>query len=114
VEQHQAQAADLDALVDLLTDDVFLSMPPIPYQYRGRDLVLRFFGRLLAPARRALVPPTRANGQPAFGLYHRAPGGTAHAARLLVLGLSGGRVSTLTRFESSVLPRFGLPPVLPA
>ena len=107
------QAADLDALVDLLTDDVFLSMPPIPYQYRGRDLVLRFLGRLLASARRVLVP-TRANGQPAFGLYHRAPDGTAHAAGLLVLGLSGGRVSTLTRFESSVLPRFGLPPVLPA
>src|SRR6516162_1466371 len=36
------ESADLDALVALLTDDVFMSMPPLPLEYEGRDLVVRF------------------------------------------------------------------------
>jgi RNA polymerase sigma-70 factor (ECF subfamily) len=32
---------------------------------------------------------------------------------LLVLTLSGRRVSALTHFDNSVLPRFGLPRMLP-
>ncbi|MCA1655901.1 MAG: hypothetical protein LC635_05585 [Pseudonocardiaceae bacterium] len=27
------ESADLDALVDLLTDDVLVSMPPMPFEY---------------------------------------------------------------------------------
>ena len=36
------ESADLDALVTLLTDDVFMSMPPMPFEYQGRDVVARF------------------------------------------------------------------------
>jgi RNA polymerase sigma-70 factor (ECF subfamily) len=57
---------------------------------------------------------TRANGQPAFGLYIRDPqAGVFHATGLLVLTLSGSRICAMTRFETSVLPRFGLPRTLP-
>ena len=57
---------------------------------------------------------TRANGQPAFGAYVRDPHTTiAHAAGLLVLTLAGDRISALTRFDNSALPRFGLPRTLP-
>ena len=56
---------------------------------------------------------TRANGQPALGAYVRTPTGR-HATGLFVLTLSGDRISALTRFESSVLPWFGLPRSLPA
>ena len=31
------ESADLDSLVALLTDDVFLSMPPLPFEYEGRE-----------------------------------------------------------------------------
>jgi hypothetical protein len=55
---------------------------------------------------------TRANGQPAFGAYLRAPTGLRHGVGLYVLGLRADRISALTRFESSVLPRFGLPRTL--
>ena len=36
------ESADIEALVALLTDDVFMSMPPLPLEYEGRDLVGRF------------------------------------------------------------------------
>src|SRR5689334_5972189 len=36
------QSADLDTLVVLLTDDVFISMPPMPFEYEGKDVVIRF------------------------------------------------------------------------
>ena len=53
--------------------------------------------------------PTRANGQPAFGAYLRAPSGVRHGTGLLVLTLAGDRISSVTRFDTSVLPWFGLP-----
>jgi RNA polymerase sigma-70 factor (ECF subfamily) len=62
--------------------------------------------------------PTRANGQPAFGTYLRAPDGTSrgtsHGIGLFVLTLTGDRISAMTRFENSVLPWFALPPSLPS
>ncbi|MGN6679367.1 MAG: RNA polymerase subunit sigma-70, partial [Streptosporangiaceae bacterium] len=61
------EAADLDAVVALLTDDVFMSMPPMPLEYEGVDVVARFCEEILGPGRRFDLVPTRANGQPAFG-----------------------------------------------
>jgi RNA polymerase sigma-70 factor (ECF subfamily) len=103
------QSADLDALIALLTDDVFVSMPPMPFEYQGRDAAGRFCASILSGGRRFELVATRANGQPAFGSYLRAPDGTRHGVGLLVLTLSGDRISALTRFETSVLPSFGLP-----
>jgi RNA polymerase sigma-70 factor (ECF subfamily) len=106
------EAADLDALVTLLTDDVFMAMPPMPFEYEGRDVVAAFLGRLFDAGRRFDLVPTRANGQPAFGSYLRDPSGLSHGVGLIVLALSGDRISALTRFESSMLPWFGLPRTL--
>jgi RNA polymerase sigma-70 factor (TIGR02960 family) len=108
------ESADLDALVALLTDDVFISMPPIPFEYQGRDVVISFCGGLFRAGRNVDLVPTRANGQPAFGAYLRAPGGIRHGTGLLVLTLAGDRICAITRFDSSVLPRFGLPQSLPS
>ena len=57
---------------------------------------------------------TRANGQPAFGVYLRAPDGVRHGVGLYVLTLAGMRICPMTRFENSVLPSFGLPRSLPS
>jgi RNA polymerase sigma-70 factor (ECF subfamily) len=107
------QSADIDALVALLTDDVFISMPPLPLEYEGRDVVARFCASLLRSGRRFDLVPTRANGQPAFGAYLRAPTGIRHGTGLFVLALAGDRICAMTRFENSVLPSFGLPRSLP-
>lgn len=106
-------AADIDALVTLLTDDVFLSMPPLPFEYRGREAVIRFYAAIFDSGRRLALVPTRANGQPALGTYLRSPDGLRHCVGLFVLTLSGDRICALTRFDNTVLPWFGLPRSLP-
>jgi RNA polymerase sigma-70 factor (ECF subfamily) len=111
---HAWESADLDALVALLTDDVFMSMPPMPFEYEGRDVVARFCASIFRAGRRFDLVPTRANGQPAFGAYLRAPNGISHGIGLYVLTLTGDRICALTRFENSVLPSFGLPRSLPS
>jgi RNA polymerase sigma-70 factor (ECF subfamily) len=108
------ESADMGALVALLTDDVFMSMPPMPFEYQGRDVVARFCASLFGAGRRFDLVPARANGQPAFGAYLRAPTGIRHGTGLYVLTLSGDRICALTRFDNSVLPWFGLPRSLPS
>jgi RNA polymerase sigma-70 factor (TIGR02960 family) len=107
------ESADLDALVALLTDDVFMSMPPIPFEYEGRDLVASFCASLFAAGRPVELVPTRANGQPAFGAYVRAPSGVRLATGLITVTLAGDRICATSRFETSVLRWFGLPLSLP-
>jgi RNA polymerase sigma-70 factor (TIGR02960 family) len=108
------ESGDLDDLVALLTDDVFLSMPPFPLEYEGRDVVARFYASMIGSGRRFDLVPTRANGQPAFGAYLRASTGVRHGTGLLVLTLTGDRICSVTRFDNSVLPWFGLPRSLPS
>ena len=107
------ESADLDELVALLTDDAFVSMPPMPFEYEGRDVVARFCASIFRSGRRFDLVQTRANGQPAFGAYLRAPNGISHGVGLYVLTLTGDRICAMSRFENSVLPWFGLPRSLP-
>jgi RNA polymerase sigma-70 factor (ECF subfamily) len=103
-------SADIDALLALLTADVLVSMPPIPFEYQGRDAVARFNASIIRPGRTHDLVPTRANGQPAFATYLHAPtGGIRHGTGLFVLTLTGDRICAITRFDNSVLPWFGLP-----
>jgi RNA polymerase sigma-70 factor (ECF subfamily) len=103
------QSADVDALVALLTDDVFMSMPPMPFEYEGPEAVGRFCAAIFGAGRRFDLVPTRANGQPAFGAYVRGADGVSHGTGLYVLTLDGDRISALIRFENGMLARFGLP-----
>jgi RNA polymerase sigma-70 factor (TIGR02960 family) len=107
------ESGDVEALVALLTANVRVSMPPMPLEYHGRDVVARFCASLMRRRSHDLVP-TRANGQPAFGAYLRAPtGGTRHGTGLFVLTLTGDRICAMTRFDNQVLAWFGLPRSLP-
>jgi RNA polymerase sigma-70 factor (ECF subfamily) len=108
------EAGDVDGMVALLTDEAWLTMPPEPHEYQGRDAIGLFLrGREVARGALRLVP-TRANGQPAFACY--LPAVQAEIARpyaLFVLTLEGDRISAITWFaDSSVFPQFGLPRAL--
>jgi RNA polymerase sigma-70 factor (TIGR02960 family) len=108
------ESADVGALVGLLTDDVFMSMPPMPFGYEGRDVVVRFCASLFDAGRRFDLVPTRANHQPAFGAYLRPPAGIRRGTGLYVLTLSGDGICAMSRFDNSVFPWFGLPHSLPS
>jgi RNA polymerase sigma-70 factor (ECF subfamily) len=109
------ESSDVDGLVKLLTADVWLAMPPLPFEWHGRDRAGQFLTAVtlaVGPGRRLV--PTRANGQPAFGVYLRdSHAQVLHAVGLLVLTLAGARICAITRFDNSVLPVFGLPRTLP-
>jgi RNA polymerase sigma-70 factor (TIGR02960 family) len=109
------QSGDVSQLVALLTDDVRISMPPVPLEYHGRDLAARFHATVTFRQGRTYdLVPTRANGQLAFAAYPRDPGGgPRHAMGLLVFTLSGERVCEITRFDDTDLASFGLPRTLP-
>jgi RNA polymerase sigma-70 factor (ECF subfamily) len=110
---HAYQSGDVDTLVALLTEDVCVSMPPIPFEYHGRDVVARFFACVMGQGRLYDLVPTRANGQLAFGAYIHTPTGTRHGAGLFVFTLTGNQICAVTRFENTALPWFGLPRTLP-
>jgi RNA polymerase sigma-70 factor (TIGR02960 family) len=108
------ESGDIDALIALLTDDVVVSMPPVPFEYHGHNDAARFYTSVMPPGRTYELVPTRANGQLAFGAYLPTPDGLRVGAGLLVITLAGDRISALARFDNTLLPRFGLPPALPA
>jgi RNA polymerase sigma-70 factor (TIGR02960 family) len=110
------EAGDVREVVALLTEDAWLIMPPVPLRYQGRELIARFLAATgFRPGRSARLVSTRANGQPAFGLYIRDPHTpVAHANGILVLTLAGNQISVMTGFlGNSALPVFGLPRTLP-
>jgi RNA polymerase sigma-70 factor (ECF subfamily) len=109
------EQADLEALVGLLVADARLSMPPAMLEYRGVDVARRLFtAATFRPGRSYRVVPTRANGQPALGMYTADPHtGVYRGYSLLVVTIAGDRITVVAGFDASVMPRFGLPRTLP-
>jgi RNA polymerase sigma-70 factor (ECF subfamily) len=108
-EQH-----DERRLVALLREDVRLAMPPHPTWYDGREAVVAFLARIaFAPgsAPHRLVP-TRANRQPAFGVY-RGEGADARPFAINLLEIESGLVTDMHFFRyPELFPAFGLPDTL--
>jgi RNA polymerase sigma-70 factor (TIGR02960 family) len=109
------ESGDVDGMVALLTDDAWLTMPPLPHAYQGREAIGAFLrGREQRRGAHVRVLRTSANTQPAFGCYLPLPDpGVARGYALFVLTMEGNRISAITWFgDGSLLPRFGLPPAL--
>jgi RNA polymerase sigma-70 factor (TIGR02960 family) len=108
------ETGDVDGLVAMLADDVLLTMPPIPLEYQGREPVAQFMAAFVfQPGTVLHLIPTRANGQPAFGVYLRdSESSVARANGILAFAFAGGQVSAITRFDASVMAPFGLPDTL--
>ena len=108
------EAGDVAALVALLTEDVVITAPLADMQFVGPATAGRLFEAIFAQARSYRLIDTRANGQPAFGVYVRDPATRVfHANGMVVLTLAGDRIRAMTRFDNSVIAKFGLPRRLP-
>ena len=101
-------------LVALLREDVRLAMPPHPTWYDGREAVAAFLaGVAFAPGAAAhRFVPTRANRQPAFGVY-RGVGADARPFAINVVEIEAGRIVEMHFFKyPELFPAFGLPATL--
>ncbi len=107
---------DVDAIVAMLTRDAIWEMPPFTGWYQGSENI----GRLIdtqcpGGVHDMRMLATRANGQPAFGLYMRGPDGTFTPFHLQVLTIGADGVEHVGAFfDESLFGLFGLPASLPA
>jgi SnoaL-like domain len=105
---------DVDELIALMTDDIWVRMPPLPFEYRGKEAVRRFFSAIEAHRRNiARMEPIRANRLPGWGEYARDPAtGGLHLTGILVIDLADDRICEVAHFETTVASYFGLPRTL--
>jgi len=105
---------DIDGIVSLLTQDAIWEMPPYVGWYQGAENIGRLIDTQCPGDRHDMrMLPTRANGQPAYGLYMRQPGGEYTPFHLQVLTITDGTVSHVGAFfDDALFETFGLPPVL--
>jgi RNA polymerase sigma-70 factor, ECF subfamily len=101
---------DVAAIVKMLTDDARWEMPPFVGWYQGREAIGRLIDlRCPAGPGQLRMVPTRANGQPAFGMYILQEG-VFFPFQLQVLDVADGRVRHVAAFfDHSLFPLFGLP-----
>jgi RNA polymerase sigma-70 factor (ECF subfamily) len=105
------EAADVPALVRLLTDDAVLEMPPVPLWYRGsRDYGLFMDRVFLTRGTGWRTRQLTANGQPALAAYAPDPGGGHRLHTLQVFTVSAGLVARNVVFaDPRVFEAFDLP-----
>src|SRR5689334_17432174 len=107
------ESGDLDSFVELLSEGVVLSMPPMPERVGGRAAVRGFFACAWGPAGPGplRLVPTNANAQPAFGLYGLTPDGDGYTPHVIqILTLQGDRIARLVGFiRPDLFGLFGLP-----
>jgi RNA polymerase sigma-70 factor (ECF subfamily) len=110
------EAADVPALVRLLTAEAVLEMPPVPLWYRGsRDYGL-FLHRVFEMRGTGWrMRHLTANGQPALAAYAAEPGGGHWLHTLQVFTVAGGLVARNVVFaDPGVFKAFDLPERMPA
>lgn len=101
------EAADVAALVELLTDDVIMEMPPVPLWYSGRADYGAFIRRVFDMRGTGWrMVPAAANGQPAVAAY--TPDRKLHT--LQVFTVVAGRIAHTVVFgDPAVFAAFALP-----
>ncbi|MER9251921.1 RNA polymerase subunit sigma-70 [Mesorhizobium sp. M0074] len=109
------QAANLDGLIELLREDAIYTMPPWREWYQGREAIRGFFETVWPRFGGFRTLATRANAQPAVGVYSRSHDGPEWRAHSLhVFDAAEGGIASLTIFIGplgpSLFPAFGLPP----
>jgi RNA polymerase sigma-70 factor (ECF subfamily) len=105
---------DPQALIDLLREDVRMSIEPGVGVWTGRAEVAAGVRRDMTTPGRWRMLPTAANRQPAAAAYLLRPGDTAFRPfALIVLRIEPGGLSAVDVFETpSLFPAFGLPATL--
>ncbi len=106
------ETGDDDRTLELLADDIRVTMPPYPHQFEGIEAIRGLTARARDTGTWRLLP-TSANRQPAAACYLLDPeSGEFRAFKLDVLRLVDGRISEIVAFGPELFPAFDLPAVL--
>jgi RNA polymerase sigma-70 factor (ECF subfamily) len=106
---------DVEALKGTLREDALLQMPPFPEWFLGRDSIVAFLSTGFARGGSYRFAATRANGQPALGLYRRRDDDVHRFLHLQVMTVTGTGIARIDGFHADGLyAPFGLPEVLEA
>lgn len=107
---------DMDALVKLLHDDAYQSMPPFEMWIQGAESITTWMVQPGPSGCRdsKLIPLGEVNGCPAFAQYKPDPAGGLEPWGIQLLEISGGKIAELAIFLSPLeperlFPLFGLP-----
>jgi RNA polymerase sigma-70 factor (ECF subfamily) len=107
------EAADVDTLVTLLTEDAVLEMPPVPLWYYGRADYGRFITRVFAMRGTDWrMIRISANDQPAVAAYCRGADGAYRLHTLQVFTVTTAGIASNVVFQDpQVFRAFALPAV---
>lgn len=113
------ERADLNAVAELLAEDVRATMPPYLEWFQSRDAVMAALTTSWDPSSphyvgRFRMLATAANGQPAAAAYVRKPDDAEYQAFAIgLLTIVDDRIVELTAFhDTRLFPMFGLPETL--
>jgi RNA polymerase sigma-70 factor (ECF subfamily) len=101
---------DMQALVQLLADDVTQNMPPFSLWLQGPDDVTAWMVGPGAACRGSKLLPVSVNGRPGFAQYKPSAGGGYEPWAIQSLEVSGGRIVGMTFFlDTRLFAEFGVP-----
>ncbi len=102
---------DVNALVDLLHENVLIAMPPFELWIRGVTDAREFLASMQDEGGHDLVRPVAANGQPAVAVWRPSkPSGAPKGYALMVLEVAEGRIASIHAFlDTAIFSVFGLP-----
>jgi RNA polymerase sigma-70 factor (ECF subfamily) len=103
------QRYDVDALVDLLHEDVLIAMPPFELWLQGVADARTFLASMDDGGHDRVIP-VAANGQPAVAVWRPDPTtGTLEAYALMVLEVAGDKIAGIHAFlDPAIFAAFGL------
>jgi RNA polymerase sigma-70 factor (ECF subfamily) len=104
---------DVEALKGTLREDALLQMPPFPEWFLGRDTIGAFVATGFARGGPFRCTRTRANGQPALGVYRSRNGDAHRFSHVQVLTMTETGIAQIDAFHvDGIYAQFGLPTVL--
>ncbi len=102
---------DMDALAELLHDDVIQTMPPYAMWLRGAGDVIAWYAGAGIGCKGSRLLSGHANGCPAFAQYRVDPAGGHAPWALQVIEMRGDRIEAIHAFldTAEAFDRFGFP-----
>ena len=100
---------DAEAAIAIAARDIRVTMPPLPYCFRGTEAIRPLLADAAAMGEWRLVP-AGANRMPAAASYLRRPGDSVFRAfKLDVMRVEGAVIAEITTFPADHFAAFGLP-----